>query len=404
MLPNPPRKNYLQREKSSMKKIIYFYLLRLNYLVLFFLSCFSSTSFAGSACENMQDGEVMRLDSKGEILEHVLNPKQGTSNFCWAAASTQLYDAYRLKKSSVHTPVLVSSPFATTIMVLENEYKQNNNFQRSISTEYSLRKSFFYLMEEGSCSLDRFFDVQVTDGQTKLANFSNIYKELESIYFLDLNYAFRYKRFKDFVKKNYRSNIYHLLFVEEENRNQIKSAFYSRKDFNHFLNRLTSILCPLGQRLKANTRTPSLVNLSFYDVATKSYNPGENIDQKYKNLLRKRVKQDFFILKNFRPLPKVVGMCGNALTNANLPPLQLRDGSTAYDVESDTCSNHYLVVMGLRKSGQSCEWLVRNSAGQSCSSYVPGKIKCDEVHSPNLIWMEEGYLTSYVSEMFTIEE
>ncbi|MBC7430346.1 MAG: hypothetical protein H7336_17160 [Bacteriovorax sp.] len=62
--------------------------------------------------------------------------------------------------------------------------------------------------------------------------------------------------------------------------------------------------------------------------------------------------------------------------------------------------NHYSVIVGRRKSSNSCQYLIRNSWGQDCSIYpAPFNTQCEQGN----IWVDENVLTKSIIDVHFIQ-
>jgi hypothetical protein len=330
----------------------------------------------------MHDGQVLRLDHGKGVLNKIPIPTQGKAAYCWAAVSTQFYDAYRVKEAGT-SELEFSSALASSLIVLSKENR------RSLSTVYSFRQAFHELANSGTCSLKSFFDDSKSGQQNSM---SSLLQGIEQIYSLEGNYSLKYARFRQLVKEISNQQVYKNLFEDSLAKEQLKVMFYPGKTPIELQDKLVELLCPKSERLFLAGQAPRIVNLAYHQSP-----------MNYQQLLKNRLQQDFFDVPNSELMPKVIGVCGKALINPKLRPLLNSSGTLSYSIDSNECSNHYLVVAGLRKRGDKCEWLARNSAPAACSEYVEGKIECEKGTDPRTLWIEENYLTSYISEMFTAE-
>ncbi|MBI3557802.1 MAG: hypothetical protein HY074_16195 [Deltaproteobacteria bacterium] len=116
---------------------------------------------------------------------------------------------------------------------------------------------------------------------------------------------------------------------------------------------------------------------------------------------------DAIFNRTVAPQPIAIGYCKKVLTNPqDFKGLPRGDAAETLEFreDDDRCGSHYSTVVGRRWNGprRRCEYLIRNSWGQSCDAYKDSGLDCDA--DKGEVWIDGWQLNRAVFEGHHLNE
>jgi hypothetical protein len=323
-------------------------MMRPNHIILFFIYIFSINTFSQSnSCSDV------RLDAPGGPLEHSPIKHQDGMGLCDHYAACQMINAIKFyqygKDSSANecSPIAVAGILTPRLNGLRLE-------------QLSIQQILYHFDKVGSCDDDVVLKRFSGDGKT------NFCQELKST----LN---QLKPNKD------NTGAYSPLPTEKKFYCGIKLTPDQAFDGVDLISRLLNTsanLAIIGNELEkvcqGHTQSVNIDKRSIVPVK------GWEVPETERHSALKRAI-DSMLDRPKKPLPPAIKYCRNVLFNRNISSIvdgKIDDSKCKYNGFS---GDHVSVISGRRfnQKTQTCEYLVRNSAGTSCNEYDKD-LECDK--------------------------
>ena len=305
------------------------------------LVLFSTLFFLSKA--SYSSCEPMRLDQKNGAMERIPVYDQGNLNVCYGYAVSQIIDAYRFSHGEEDFDHL-TSPVAVSVFYSVGKDKGSVEFGNT-------RDAIPTVLKNGSCKYGSVFK--------KIGNidYEDYFEELEDSYddFKALGKRSLFRLFSPKTSEEVVNNILELVHDKRASESvlgahEILSALDS-PTYLVFLKRLFGVLCNDSQKdLKLSVTQHSKFARDF-NSQSRTENLIESINMAWDT-------------KN--PQPVGISYCEDFLYNKD------HVGIDDEGKVSSRCRTHHAsVVIGRRpsKDGKNCQFLIRNSKGDSCSNY-----------------------------------
>ncbi|MBC75599.1 MAG: hypothetical protein CME64_06250 [Halobacteriovoraceae bacterium] len=306
---------------------------------LFSLAFFSvSTSLYGSC-------SPMRLDREGGPLERMPVLDQGNLNICYGYAVSQVIDAYRFSHGDKDFDHL-TSPVAVSVYYSAEKEKDSIEYGKT-------EDAILSVLESGSCKHSTIYR------EVGQVDFKEYFEELEDY-------------FDDFKNLGSRGSFFGFFKPKTPNElgSDLQCFIYEQGAAREVVPGLEEVL----NALKSSTKLEYLKEL-FNALCKKN-----------KKELRFKPKQHTKYARDFSPKDRTEGVFNSihdAWETSNPQPVAIsfcedflyRKGHVGVDKQgkvSSRCRTHHAsIVVGRRpsKDGKTCQFLVRNSKGDSCNSY-----------------------------------
>jgi hypothetical protein len=401
-----------------------------NSLFLILLSSFTLSSFAKS-CPNIRldknfPNNNPKNEAKYKTMQHapVLNQSLG---ICYAYTATQMADAVRRKRQlerGKSTNIHISSPLFAAVNDWENWDENGVTLDNNGDLDFPVEggfpcQTFNKLKEDKTCPRDKLEKFYTSKGYNEKQFFKKIYEVEEKFNKKRMELAIKYMKERElesihekyetkvdntFVSQvslglpyesnsanneylevqscraGYKNELYNDLQLIFNNLLPAKELFLSYFSLEMFdspynMNILFRFICPSKERIAINTKSEctdykvSESHIPFFDSLT-----DEIIDQLEEDSLPVGISYCANVLKrgkNFK------GIASSDITGHKY---KQKDGK-------DDCGRHASIVIGSREKNGSCELLIRNSWGTSCSTYS-NDFDCEQGN----IWIPQDVL------------
>jgi hypothetical protein len=339
-----------------------------------------------SSCRNLKPGQELRLDSVGGSVEFIPEINQGSTNMCFAAVSTLLYDAYRMSKNPMQS-LLTSSVLASATLYAELSLKHDINMSALLDHgnlgPSNTEKTILFLLHYGGCPINNYFDNTFANDQQSI---SDALEELHSIADQSgVKVADKLKNIEIWSQARLSKIAQDKIINNLGNREKLITALARPNNRLALHSTFRAILCPKSERLRVSGPNPPTMSM-----INRTYLSGNQ------NRFLQNVKDSISkTMKNSASLPHALTtrVCNVESDSANLFQFQAFDsiGRANPIPHDDQCFDHGFVIVGLRKSFQdsakSCQYLIRNSWGKHCQESNYRLAECDEERGQ--FWIDE---------------
>lgn len=343
-----------------------------------------------SLCAQTNSCKEIRLDSPGMPLENIPIHDQDGLNLCEHYVAAQIIDANRFYENGKKFDGHISSPIALSAML-------TSRIKSFTTLEGLLAEDIVRLSHKvGTCN-----------DETLIARLA----ESDKVNFCEeLKYALSKIRPNKYNSAAANPNATNTCSVRKDEKfggyqgiDLIAEFLGSNKDLKNIAEEIKKVCSG-----KIQTPAKILTN-SLLGSENKFSNSAEKAKRfsKYKNLINSA-------LDSPKPMPVGLRYCSYVLSKDRISSLDGQTGYVSNCTDKGINGTHASIIIGRRpsKSGNGCQYLVRNSYGVSCNEYS-SRWECDKTKGGKpcpagtqcggQVWVDEEDLLNNTQEVFTAE-
>lgn len=360
----------------------------LNANLLFVTTFLTLTTFVTAA--NASNCTAIRLDAPGMPLENIPIHDQDGLNICDHYAAAQIIDAHRFYENGKRFNGHVSSPIALSAM-LTSKFKDKTSIE-GLMAEDIIRLSH----KIGTCNDETLVSKMASSDKVDFCE--------------ELKWALnkiRPNRYNSASKNVANSSMCSVrkdaTFGGFQGIDLLAEFLGANKDLQAVANEIQKICS--GNMLATSIKKPNYLVGGKFKFANTTEEQSRHAT--FKNLIDSA-------LDNPRPMPAGIRYCAFVLTKDSFSSVNGQSGHINNCTSDGQSGAHASIIVGRRpsKSGNGCQYLIRNTYGTSCNSYL-SKWECDKTKGGNQcppgtqcggqIWVDETDLLKNTQDIFVSE-